>query len=247
MLIKILQWNIWYKENPEKIAEEILRINPDIVCAQELMQNSTSRVDTAKSIAGITKYNFFYKESETWDNRPDKSSQGNAIFSKYPLKLIKHVYINKPVHNPLNASVEGRVYLESQFHFGQRTITVGTAHLSYSDRFEIDKRRTKEAKILKEILSTKKKNFIFCGDLNAVPNSYTIKKIEELKHLKNLGPDSTKSTWTTKPFDYKGFKEDKLAWRVDYAFSTRDLKVKKTKILKTNYSDHLPILIEIEL
>jgi len=247
MKLKILQWNIWYKENPKKISEEILRFDPDIVCAQELMQNLPNNIDTAKTIKEITKFNSFYKESETWDNRPDKTSQGNAIFSKYPFVSTSFKYVNDPVHNPLNASVEGRVYLESVFKINGRKLIVGTTHLSYSHRFKIDNRRKNEAKILKNILSSNKEDFIFCGDLNAIPSSYTIKEISKVDNLKNFGPNVTEPTWTTKPFDYKGFKEDKLNWRLDYVFGTNNLNVLKSEILKTDYSDHLPVLVEIEI
>lgn len=40
MQIKLLQWNIWYKEDPEKITKVITQINPDIACLQELTTTS---------------------------------------------------------------------------------------------------------------------------------------------------------------------------------------------------------------
>ena len=86
---------------------------------------------------------------------------------------------------------------------------------------------------------------IFTGDLNITPNTESIKLIE--KHLKNCGPNYNESTWTTKPFDFMGFKETKLKWRVDYVFASKDVKVLNSKIIKTKYSDHLPILVEIEV
>lgn len=86
---------------------------------------------------------------------------------------------------------------------------------------------------------------IFTGDLNVAPNTESIRQIE--KRLVHCGPDYRKPTWTTKPFSYNGFEEDKLRWRLDYAFATKDIKVINSKIIKTKHSDHLPILIEIEI
>jgi len=36
MKIKLLQWNILYKENIDNIISELKRIDADIVCVQEL-------------------------------------------------------------------------------------------------------------------------------------------------------------------------------------------------------------------
>ena len=55
----------------------------------------------------------------------------------------------------------------------------------------------------------------------------------------------TQATWTTKPFDYGGFAETELRWRLDYAFATPDLEITSAKIVETEYSDHLPILVEL--
>ena len=48
-------------------------------------------------------------------------------------------------------------------------------------------------------------------------------------------------------FDYKDFKETKLRWRLDYVFASKDIRVIRSKIIKTKFSDHLPILVEFEM
>ena len=113
--------------------------------------------------------------------------------------------------------------------------------------FHITDHRKKEIDNLVEILKTKEKDFVFAGDLNSIPKSYALQEIERIKTLKNPGPDFKENTWTTKPFDYHGFKEDKLNWRIDYVFLTTDLKVMDSQIMRTDISDHLPILLEIEI
>lgn len=88
-------------------------------------------------------------------------------------------------------------------------------------------------------------NFVFTGDLNLSPDSRFLKYIE--KYVKNCGPAYDEHTWTTKPFSYNGFEEDELRWRLDYVFATQDIVVLSSEIIQTNYSDHLPILVEIEV
>jgi endonuclease/exonuclease/phosphatase (EEP) superfamily protein YafD len=117
--------------------------------------------------------------------------------------------------------------------------------MSYTHQFEITPRKTQETDTLVDIISSHKSSYIFTGDLNAVPGSYTINRIA--KYLKNAGPDITQATWTTKPFSYDNFEETELKWRLDYIFATDDIKVTSTEILNTNYSDHLPILAKFEL
>jgi len=247
MKLKILQWNIWYKEDPRKIADEIIRIDPDIVCAQELMQNLKKDLDTPKIISEKIKYYYFYKEAVTWDSRFDITSQGNAIFSKFPIFDTEFEFLSDFEYNPANATKEGRVYVESKIRLGARLLGVGTTHLSYSFRFKNTPRRKKEADKLAEIIKNKKNKFILTGDLNNSPKSYVVNKILENKNLKNAGPDDSEMTWTTKPFDYHGFKEDNLKWRIDYVFVSNEINVLSSRIISTKVSDHLPILTEVEV
>lgn len=45
----------------------------------------------------------------------------------------------------------------------------------------------------------------------------------------------------------KSFEETELKWKLDYIFTSKDIKIKETKVVDTKYSDHLPILIVIKL
>lgn len=247
MKLSLLQWNVWVNEDPVKVANEIKRLDVDVVLAQELFENKQINPpgDTAATVANVLGWNYVYQAAETWDNKSYKTSQGNAIFSQYPLISSRSVYVQQPKHNPPNASKEGRVYIEAEIHLGHQRLTVGTVHLSYSHRFIIDKARIREAdNLVKELIKHKQK-YIFSGDLNAIPESYVIKRISET--LTPAGPDFNQPTWSTKPFDHDGFKEDKLAWRLDYVFTTPDVKVVKSEIVETKVSDHLPIRVEVEI
>jgi endonuclease/exonuclease/phosphatase family metal-dependent hydrolase len=124
-----------------------------------------------------------------------------------------------------------------------KLIDIGCVHLSYSDHFEVTNHRKREVDNLVSIVANKKKKYLLCGDFNSEPDSYTIKKLS--KYLINAGPDYSENSWTTKPFEYHGFVENSLNWRLDYVFSTKDVNVISAKIIKTKYSDHLPLMVEI--
>lgn len=249
MKLKILQWNVLYKEDPNKIANEIKKIGADIVCGQELIQHLSKKpqIDTAKEIANKISYQYIYQAADSWSNRDEKETQGNAIFSKHPILNYSHQHLQPAKHNPPDPEHEGRVYVEATIAINDIELSIGTTHLSYSHMFQITNHRKKEVDNLLEILEKKKAKYIFMGDLNSTPDSYTITEILKINTLKNPGPDFKRNTWTTKPFDYGGFRENKLNWRLDYAFLSRDLNLSNAEIVETDVSDHLPVLIEIEI
>ena len=164
-----------------------------------------------------------------------------GIYTKYPILNKYEKYIQNP-SNSEDYSKEGRIYLETEIKIKDKILTVGTAHLSYTHKFEETELKDKEIDNLIEILKYKKENYIFCGDLNTNKESSYIKKIEQ--YLINY---DTTNTWTTKPFSYNGFIENSLNWKLDYVFSTQDVVIKDIQVLDTEYSDHLPILVSVEI
>jgi endonuclease/exonuclease/phosphatase family metal-dependent hydrolase len=247
--MKLLQWNIWYKEDINNILSTLKEINADIVCLQELTINHphhNQEIDIPQYIADGLDFSFFFKEAQRSISDGQERKYGNGIFSRYPIVQSDFRYIQEPqdpdIQDP-DYSKEGRVYVEALINTGDRQIIVGATHMSYTDRFVPTPEKEAETEKLIEVLKEKKSNFIFTGDLNSLPGSRTINEISKL--LKNAGPSLEESTWTTKPFSYNGFDANTLDWRIDYCFVTPDVKIKSAKIFKTEYSDHLPILLEI--
>ena len=244
MKISILQWNIWFKEDIEDIAKFLVDIKPDIVCLQELTvdYSEQSHLNTPKYVAGRLGYEYFAKEIELHGD----GNLANGIFSRFPITKKYSAHINEPAEGGSGGfDDEYREYVEVAIDLGDSSLSVGTTHMSYTDRFESTKRKEQEADRLIEQIEQHKENYIFTGDLNALPGSYTINKIEE--KLKNAGPPFEHNTWATKPFSYRGFVEKDLNWRLDYVFRTPDVKIISSEILHTEYSDHLPVLVNIEV
>ena len=234
-MLKLLQWNIWFKENIDNIIMELKKIDADIICIQELSitANDDSNVKKLKAL-----YPYMYYEIA--DTFLDGRSQCNAILSKYPIIKTKKKYVQEPSNNKNDYSKEGRIYIEVELDINGRVINIGTTHLSYTHKFEETSLKDEEINKLITCIN-KKEKYIFVGDLNTTKTSKYIKQIEQ--HLIN---NDTSNTWTTKPFSYQGFDEDKLNWKLDYIFSTSDINVKETKVLETQYSDHLPVLCTFE-
>lgn len=236
MKIKLLQWNIWNQENIDNILKVVDEIKPDIVTFQEVTSNDTGDSNLQKLKDYFT-YSVFADAQKFSNGRV----QGNGIFSNYEILLNDKIYVQDP-SNIEDYSREGRVYLESKIKVNQKELIVGTTHLSYTHKFEETELKNKEVERLLEILKNKKQNYIFTGDLNTHKTSSYIKQIE--RYLINC---DTENTWTTKYHSYKGFVEDKLNWKLDYVFVTKDMKVQSAKAIQTEYSDHLPVLLEFEI
>jgi len=244
--IKLLQWNIWYKEDIANVVELIKQLGPDVVCLQELGIKSTSNpdiADTAEYVAEKTGMYFYHEEAQRWDNDTEMDAICNGIFSKYPISRTFTKHVQEPTKECIDYAHEGRIYIECDLKIGNEIITIGTAHLSYVPWFKItDEKKLEVDNLLAHI---KDKKYVFSGDLNSTPNSYTIEHLS--KKLSHCGPDYSENTWTTKPFEHGGFKEDKLSWRLDYVFASRDMNCVDSEVINTDYSDHLPILTTFEL
>lgn len=241
--MKLLQWNVWMKEDPDNIVKLVKEIDPDVFCGQEFIQKLDQNTDTARYIADKLGMNYYFEVADRWQNNPEKDAQGNAIFAKHPILKKSYTHIQKLSGNPKNASSEGRVYLEIEIRIGNKQLVIGTTHLSYSPFFEITETRKKEIDNLLDLLKTKKNQYLFTADLNSPPDSYTVSEIG--RYLKNAGPSLDQNTWTTKPFEKGGFAENDLNWRLDYIFCTNDVQIKSAEVINTTFSDHLPLLTEI--
>lgn len=248
--MKVLQWNIWYKEDIKNILKVIKKVNPDIVCLQEITVNHAhynKNIHTAKFLAKELKFHYFYAEAQASFIDGKMRSYGDAILSRYPLTKKRFSYIQQP-RNPKEInddySKEGRVYLEAKIMVNKENIVIATTHMSYIHKFKETSLKKKEARMLFKEIKNKKTNYILTGDFNALPTSYTIQGVR--KYLRNCGPALKEKTWTTKVFKYKGYWTKKLKHRLDYCFSTKDMLVTSAKIVKTKYSDHLPLLIEFK-
>lgn len=243
MKLTILQWNIWYKEDIRNIAAFLREHRADVICLQELTRNlsSQSEADAPQFIANELGYNYHFEESVLDD---EEFTQINGIFSRYPITTKRSHWVNEPTGTG-HYDDEYRSYVEVDLNLGNSSVTIGTTHLTYTNAFVSTPRKEQETAKLVDILKTKKEKFIITGDFNAGPDSPTVQSVGSV--LKNIGPDFNHKTWTTKPFSYDGFEEAELNWRLDYIFATKDVKTISAEVLKTEYSDHLPILAEVEV
>jgi endonuclease/exonuclease/phosphatase family metal-dependent hydrolase len=245
MIVTILQWNVWYQEDVRNLAALLLEFKPDIFCLQELTHDFKELVpDVPRFLADHMGYDYCDKVVPIQATDGTTVSFAIGIFSRFKLLHYKAVWTSEPQQGG-GYGDEYRGYIEATLQSGKRQLTVGTTHMAYTHAFKETPTKRQETDRLVGELQCHQSGFVFTGDLNATPGSYTIAEIS--KHLRHVGPDFAEKTWTTKPFAYNGFEETERNWRLDYVFATPDVKVIKSEIIDTDFSDHLPILITIDV
>lgn len=245
--IKILQWNVWYHEKYRNLIEFIKKIDPDVLCCQELTINGPGNpgVDVPQEIAKACGYSYYFQPMTIYGTEGETIQMGNGIFTKFPILNKNFKYVQKADPNIKSFETEDRSYVEVDLAIGNKQLRVGTVHLSYSSAFDMNKKRLAEAEKLYQAVQNNHERFILTGDMNATPNSPIIKTLEQW--FVHAGPNLERPTWTTKPFSYQGFEANSRDWRLDYIFITEDINVLTDKIIETLYSDHLPIYAEIQI
>lgn len=240
-MIRILHWNILYEEKPGNILKLVKEFDPDIFCCQEINDFNGRLV---QKIAKLFK-DYYFEPAIIIGANDERLDLGNAIFSKYRLSNQRKVYLQNGPNQTSNNKQEERIYIEVKAKIGDGKLCIGTTHLSFAPYFDSTPDRKIQSKILLKATKDNDKNFLITGDFNAAPKTKIIKDLEKL--LVSAGPPHNEPTFSTIPFSFLGFDVTGLDWRVDYIFTTPDVKIISSKIIDTKFSDHLPILVEIEI
>jgi endonuclease/exonuclease/phosphatase family metal-dependent hydrolase len=253
MTVKILQWNVWYKEDPSKLADFLVEVGADILCLQEMTTTSPDNplVDVPELLARRLGFYKCYFEAQRWVSRGVLlRTQGNAILSRYPVARPRLVFVQESQGPEPPYDGEGRVYGETEVDLGESWLTVATAHLSYVRSFGVAPFQERECERLMGAIGQERERYVFAGDLNSLPGSELVRELPERTGLVHAGPDYAVKTWTTKPhspFSAGGSPQEGLDWRLDYVFASPDVRVVRSEVLETDLSDHLPILVTVEV
>jgi len=246
MELTILQWNIWYMEDVAKVVAFLKAHPADVVCLQEMTIGFAKQAvrHVPDYIAHELGYESHYHESPIESPDGVKVVFVNGIFSRFEMVERRFAWINQPKQGG-GYGDEYRVYVEATLAVGEGSLSAGTTHMSYTHRLADTSAKQAETERLVAELRRRPRRQVFTGDLNAVPGSATIRAIERV--MRSAGPDYAHKTWTTKPFSYHGFEARELNWRLDYVFATPDIEVIEAKVLATDLSDHLPVLVTVRV
>ncbi|EKE39497.1 exodeoxyribonuclease III protein [Entamoeba nuttalli P19] len=249
--IKIATYNVasWNAAMKKGLNEFIKEENPDILCVQE-----TKLQDGVNPM--IDGYHCYFSASTA-----KKGYAGTAILSKEePLSITKKINGKENEHGRIITVEYEKFYLVNSYvmNSGQRLEN-------------LVKRTTEWDKDMREHLKElqKKKNVIWCGDLNVALRWIDVAKpmtrlrcagftkeerASTSETLKELNLVDTFQVKYPKKRDFYTFfsykdKSKTAGWRLDYFFVSKDLVDSVTQIYRRkeiSASDHVPLIIHIK-
>lgn len=230
------------------------REQPDIIAFQEVNNGTDPNLQpNLRSIQELEKmlpgYNHFFAPEILLRYPEGKIDIGNAIFSKYPISKEKTVFLNVPYGEYDTVPIGGDFSKHPknmqccEISVNGQTLYVCNLHGIWGlDGVDNEDRLRMSDLIVKEVDG--KKNVILAGDFNLKPNTKTIQNIEE--HLTNVFKGELETTFNLERKDLERFPGYATAV-VDMIFTSQDLTVTKHTCPKVDVSDHLPLIIEVEV
>jgi endonuclease/exonuclease/phosphatase family metal-dependent hydrolase len=212
-----------------RIAGVINEQHPDLVGLQEVDRGveRTQRRDEIAELAKLTKMDYAF----AFNLKYQGGQYGVAILSRYPIRSFDHrLYKNL-------REAERRGFIRAEVKIDGSVVNFVTTHLDY----QYEDGRVFEAQQLLDGLKDVKGPLILVGDFNDVPAGGAY-------HLMQAG---FVDSWTQSRKDDEGFSypADKPAKRIDYIFfrATDRIRAKRTWIVTTLASDHVPVVADLEL
>ncbi len=234
MKLEILSWNIWERCKFELLKEFLAESKADIIGLQEVLLDDPIR-DVVGFLTGLG-YEHAIVPSVHWKDGLRTINLHNAIFCRHKI-VENHPHIL--VEGKIGSAIEAKIQVDSE------TLTVFSTHLKHTHQ-EPSAYQLQQAENLLKLVP--KEKAIVMGDFNALPESNTIKRVRGV--LVNTDP-SNKPTWNLYPDSDDTCPPEchprPLMVRLDYIFTTNDIKVSSAEVLSSKASDHLPISVVIQV
>ena len=227
---KLKNYDGIYKNNDtvKKLSNYIIQNKIDVVCLQEVIElyrdRLTLELNDYKVYGNPRISNGFLARIS---NKIKRFNESVNIYSN--LKIVKNINYRLPFLPDLLPRVATRIDLKNN-------ITVINTHLSAYNKISKNRQLKKLYKIIKKIDNP----VILLGDFNMNIKSNILSRF--INEMDLIG---------IKHIDVKGrtFKKSKRDLPIDHVFVSKELKIKKIEKIKdkeVSFSDHYPILIEME-
>jgi endonuclease/exonuclease/phosphatase family metal-dependent hydrolase len=213
----------------QRIAEVINGQRPDLVGLQEVDRGvkRTEGKDEIAELGKLTGLNYAFAHNLDYQG----GQYGVAILSRFPIVTIDH----RKFENKREAERRGMIRIE--IRVAGRTINFVTTHLDY----QYADGRLFETEQLLAFLASQRDPVIVVGDFNDEPTGAAY----------NLMRATFQDCWLAGRVTGTGlsYPADQPAKRIDYIFTRNAdrIRVKKTWLVSTPASDHLPLVAELEI
>jgi endonuclease/exonuclease/phosphatase family metal-dependent hydrolase len=225
--LKVMTWNIRHGRgldetiDLERIAAIIAAQKPDLVLLQEVDQGCarSGGVDQAQEIAKIAGLHHAFGKAMDHDG----GGYGQAILSRFPL-------LDPKIHR-LPGNGEPRIAFSATIESSVGTLTVASTHLTQ----ESGKTQHAQSQVAAASLLESPHPVILAGDLNAKPDSQTVKVF-------------TQAPWTLVPKAGSGltFPASEPQVEIDYIILRGLRSQQPSTVLEEHLaSDHRPVVVTV--
>lgn len=259
--MKLLNINVCIKlDNANNVIELISNDKYDIVTLQEATRKIEDAVFDKYNKSNIIKSNTDYKYSffgPLWiANHHEKNNsisqdfgglieQGNEVLAKYPMIQSENVFYYKNYSDftdTTNFRQEDhpRAFENVILNINDKKLQIINVHGIWNKDKIGDERTMNQSEV---ILSYVRDDIpcIITGDFNLLPNTESINKIN--KKMTNLIEEY--NIQSTRPTFDDGLDRGDLV--CDYIFVNEKVRVNDFKVLNSNVSDHLPLILDFDL
>lgn len=250
MKSKIVTLNIWRGEVYKEAIAFLMQENPDIIMLQEVYNGKDKNLPIPyrlySFLSEMFPRHFSIFGAQFCDiTEYGNIEEGNAIFSKFPIVYSKNTFFDIPYsvfdnHAKERFDDNPQAILQAELKLGDSTLSAFCVHGVWGFDGKDNKRRFTMAGVIKRETAGHK-NTIMAGDFNLVHNTKAVGQITE--NLQSVFKDSLTSTFNMKYKDNGGY----ATAAVDMVFVSPNISVLAKSCPQVDVSDHLPLVVTLEL
>ncbi|MEO9022573.1 MAG: endonuclease/exonuclease/phosphatase family protein [Ginsengibacter sp.] len=264
--LRVMQWNVmgWDQDEDQGNVEDggdtyrpvmmssVKGQDADVLCFDEFFEPKDTTFSKS-NIASITAMGYPYHFFSPTKNYRNDSTSGVIIFSKYPRINSGEFDLDRNKRGDhlifMDIKVKGTVFRIFATHLiainfaqwddGQEDRSVKDYGWIVSKLIKGYEYRYYQAEFVQQKIAESPYPAVLCGDFNDIPNSSTYFKMKG-----NLqDPFLEKGYWTGRTTRQSFLF---ISPRIDYIFADKKLKVLQFQTLHIPYSDHFPVLADLQ-
>lgn len=235
MKVKLMSYNTQHclnyvtrKIDFDIMADTILKCDADIIGLQEMRNESEhpEYENQAKILAEKLGFYYYFAEAIKFSG---VNPYGNALISRYPITEAETILIPDPNPKTGDKYYETRCLLKAKIDVGDG-LCVCVSHFGLND----DEQQNAVETVISNL---EDKACVLMGDFNVKPENEVLKPIREKMY-------DTAEMFDGEKFSFPSDKPDR---KIDYIFTSPDVKVYNADIPQIVSSDHCPHLATIEI
>ena len=238
------------KPKQNRVIHYILRVQPDVVCLQEVeVLKSNDYLTLHELREALSVYPYTYFDFKIFNKR---RQYGNAVFSKYPLigkrtlqyesraniTSVCDIVLPEDTLRLYTNHLESNRLRRKDIDLGTTTESAQSAFQGTSAKLEkASEIRIRQAEAIHEDVLLSPHPVLIVGDMNTTPVSYTYRILQ--KGMRDAFLETSNGQFG------HTFVKRGIGVRIDYIFHSPSLSASDFDIHRVDYSDHYPIVTKI--